>query len=264
MSEAVTGGNARPFSARFEGAGYALGFGLGGFFDGILLHQVLQWHHLLSGIAAARQDIRVLILADGLFHLLMYVVTGLGLWLLWRTRRDFAAPGADRRLLANALIGFGAWHVIDGVLSHWVLGVHRIRMDVDNPLFWDVLWLGAFGLVPLAIGWLVRAGGPDHTRRIMSSPLALVLAVAVAAPLAALPAPGDGPVMVLFRPGISPAEAAAAMQAVGGRLVWTDPSQQLWALDLPANGDLNRLYAHGALLVSNAILPAGCLDWIRI
>jgi uncharacterized membrane protein len=25
-----------------------LGFGLGGFFDGIILHQVLQWHHLLS------------------------------------------------------------------------------------------------------------------------------------------------------------------------------------------------------------------------
>jgi uncharacterized membrane protein len=27
-----------------------LGFAFGGFFDGILLHQVLQWHHLLSGI----------------------------------------------------------------------------------------------------------------------------------------------------------------------------------------------------------------------
>jgi uncharacterized membrane protein len=25
-----------------------LGFALGGFFDGILLHQILQWHHLLS------------------------------------------------------------------------------------------------------------------------------------------------------------------------------------------------------------------------
>ena len=25
-----------------------LGFALGGFIDGILLHQVLQWHHLLS------------------------------------------------------------------------------------------------------------------------------------------------------------------------------------------------------------------------
>ena len=29
-------------------AGFALGFALGGFADGILFHQVLQWHHLIS------------------------------------------------------------------------------------------------------------------------------------------------------------------------------------------------------------------------
>lgn len=27
---------------------FLLGVGLGGFVDGILLHQVLQWHHLLT------------------------------------------------------------------------------------------------------------------------------------------------------------------------------------------------------------------------
>ncbi|WP_272547883.1 DUF2243 domain-containing protein [Acidovorax sp. NCPPB 3576] len=26
--------------------GYLLGFSLGVFFDGIVLHQILQWHHL--------------------------------------------------------------------------------------------------------------------------------------------------------------------------------------------------------------------------
>jgi predicted membrane protein DUF2243 len=29
-------------------AGILLGLGLGGFFDGIILHQVLQWHHMLT------------------------------------------------------------------------------------------------------------------------------------------------------------------------------------------------------------------------
>lgn len=28
--------------------GLLLGLGLGGFFDGIILHQVLQWHHMLT------------------------------------------------------------------------------------------------------------------------------------------------------------------------------------------------------------------------
>ena len=29
-------------------AGILFGLGLGGFFDGIVLHQILQWHHLLT------------------------------------------------------------------------------------------------------------------------------------------------------------------------------------------------------------------------
>jgi uncharacterized membrane protein len=29
-------------------AGLLLGVGLGGLFDGVVLHQILQWHHMLS------------------------------------------------------------------------------------------------------------------------------------------------------------------------------------------------------------------------
>lgn len=263
MTDATSTPAQTAFSRDFEWAGIALGFGLGGFFDGILLHQILQWHHLLSGIEEARQDIRVLILADGLFHLLMYVVTGLGLWLLWRARRQFPAHGADRRLFANALLGFGAWHIVDALLSHWILGIHRIRMDVDNPLVWDLLWLGAFGLLPAILGWLMRRNGRTGGAQVMSAPHALVLAVALAAPLAAAPPPDDPTVMVLFRPGTAPAEAFAAIHAVDGRLLWSDPSGQLWAIDMSTGGDASQLYRYGAMLVSNAILPAGCFDWIR-
>lgn len=39
------------FRRRAALAGGLLGFALGGFFDGILLHQVLQWHHLAFGLA---------------------------------------------------------------------------------------------------------------------------------------------------------------------------------------------------------------------
>lgn len=250
-------------SRQLKWAGYALGFALGGFFDGILLHQVLQWHHLLSGLEQARQDIRVLIMADGLFHLLMYLVAGAGLWLLWKARRDFAGEGADRSLFGASLIGFGTWHLVDAVLSHWILGIHRIRMDADNPLFWDVLWLAIFGIVPLIAGWMVGRGQNGRPARVVSSPLALVLAVTVAAPLAAMPAPGDNTVMVLFRPGTSQQQAMAAMQHVEGRLLWSDPSGQLWAMQLPQHGDRSALYGQGAMLVSNSILPAGCLDWFR-
>jgi uncharacterized membrane protein len=36
-------------------AGILLGLGLGGFFDGIILHQVLQWHHMHQCRVSGRQ-----------------------------------------------------------------------------------------------------------------------------------------------------------------------------------------------------------------
>ena len=251
------------FSSSLRWAGYALGFALGGFFDGILLHQVLQWHHLLSGIDEARQDIRFLILTDGLFHVLMYAIAAAGLWLLWRARAAFAVAGADRLLFANALIGFGVWHILDSLLSHWILGIHRIRMDVDNPLFWDLLWFFVFGVLPALIGLALRRnrhGGGGATR----SPMALVLAVCMAGPLAALPAPADDTVMVVFRPGVTPAQALAGLAAVKGRLVWSDASDTVWAVDVSGDGDPSRFYRHGALLVGNSIVPAGCFNWTKV
>ena len=252
-----------PFPRALDWAGYLLGFGLGGFFDGILLHQVLQWHHLLSGLEQARGDVRFLILTDGLFHLLMYVFTAGGLWLLWRARRGFGQEGADRRLFADALLGFGGWHIIDSILSHWILGIHRIRMDAENPLFWDLLWFVAFGIVPMILGWLLRRSGPGGHGRGRKAPAMLAILVITAGPLAALPPPGQTSTLVLFQPGISAAQAMAAIGEVDGRVIWTDSSAQIWAVDLPAGTQASALYRHGALLVSNSLLPAGCLDWIR-
>lgn len=245
--------------------GYTLGFALGGFFDGILLHQVLQWHHLLSGIeASAFRDIRVQILADGIFHALMYVVAAIGLALLWRARHGLALPLAGRKLASAGLIGFGAWHVIDTLLSHWITGIHRIRMDSDMPLFWDLLWLVVFGIVPLVIGWTMRSGGGGG-RRLSSGRVAasvLVLAVLAAAPVSALPPRDVTGAIVLFRPGMSQGDIMAAVQSVGGRMVWADDGG-IWALDFDDPAEARRLYAMGALLVSNSLFPAGCLTWLR-
>jgi uncharacterized membrane protein len=243
-------------------AGLSLGFGLGGFFDGILLHQILQWHHLLSGITDARQNLRVLIMADGLFHALMYIVTATGLWFLWHARRDWAMPGGDRSLAGLALIGFGAWHIVDALLSHWLLGIHRIRMDTDVPLLWDLLWLAVFGILPAVSGWLLQTRRPTR-HRLLTSPIALVLAALIAAPMAAIPSPRQTTAIVLFRPGISPGEAAAAIGTVGASIVWTDPTNQIWAVDFANGGDPNRLYLEGALMVSTSFLAGGCAGWVK-
>ncbi|MBD0303134.1 MAG: DUF2243 domain-containing protein, partial [Tolypothrix sp. T3-bin4] len=67
-------------------AGIVLGIGLGGFFDGIVLHQILQWHHMLSNVRPLTtiSNIDLNMVWDGLFHALDWVMTVIGIVLLWR------------------------------------------------------------------------------------------------------------------------------------------------------------------------------------
>ena len=56
---------------------------------------------------------------DGSFHALMYVIAALSLWGLWHAHRT-AGEGWGRLLFGALMIGFGLWHIIDSILSHWL------------------------------------------------------------------------------------------------------------------------------------------------
>src|SRR5918911_2919593 len=73
-----------------------IGIGLGGFVDGIVLHQILGWHHMLS--ARPGTDMRTNEVADGLFHAGTWLIVLAGiLWLYARLRLP-PVPAAWPRL----------------------------------------------------------------------------------------------------------------------------------------------------------------------
>ncbi|USE80186.1 DUF2243 domain-containing protein [Cupriavidus gilardii] len=261
----------------FAWAGYTLGFAMSGFFDGILLHQILQWHHLLSGIErGALGDLRVQVMADGVFHALMYVIAAIGLWLLYRNREAFSIPHAPRRLLADFWIGFGVWHVVDAVLSHWITGIHRIRMDSPNPLLGDLIWLFLFGLIPLIVGFRMRktstgagphAGAGPRGPGIAANWVAAMLVGGslLGASLNLFPvraAPIDTTTVVM-RPGAPPSQLFTALEGSDARIVWTDAGGGVWVLSGAEAVDRLRLYRHGAMYASGTAAPAGCSAWVR-
>lgn len=234
----------------------ALGFAVGGFFDGILLHQILQWHHLLS-LVPSIVDLRTQVLWDGYFHALMYVVATVALYRLWRLNRQ----GQGRAVLSPLLIGFGAWHLVDAILSHWVLGIHRIKSDSSDPLFWDILWLVAFGLLPMLIGWFLRPSGPSRRREPHMAVLAMLVTLGG---LWALQPPAGQPAFatVVF-PGDAPMDKAlSAIAATDAKLIWSSPDMGVAVLNLDGGRKFD-LYRHGAVFVSGSVVPAGCFGWAR-
>lgn len=134
-------------------AAVVLGLGIGGFLDGIIAHQLLGWHHLLSGWYP-REDVRLMMIGDGLFHLLCLVFVLVGVTLLNRR-----APLPDRVLLGGILVGWGVFNLVEGLIDHQLLGLHHVRHGPDQ-LAYDLGFL-ALGAVLLVAGLLFakRASG---------------------------------------------------------------------------------------------------------
>jgi uncharacterized membrane protein len=150
---------ARPARARpasVAAPGLVLGLGLGGFVDGIVLHEILQWHNMLSSTerwpTTSLENLETNMLADGLFHAATWALVALGLWLLWRAVRR-GASGGGTALVGWMLAGWGVFNLVEGVVDHLLLGIHHVR-EGGSELAWDLGFL-AFGLALVAGGLLL-------------------------------------------------------------------------------------------------------------
>ncbi len=150
--------------------GLLLGVGLGGFVDGILLHQILQWHHMLTAVRSPDTvpGLRINTLWDGLFHVVawLFVLAGIGV-LYSRVTRDRGRAWTSRALWGWVLAGWGVFNLVEGIIDHQILGVHHVR-EGAHRLWWDLGFL-ALGAVLVVAGWAIQrsaapAGRVDATR----------------------------------------------------------------------------------------------------
>jgi uncharacterized membrane protein len=148
--------------------GIVLGIGMGGFVDGILLHQILQWHHMLTstdtdnvGIAYYPRDtvhgLEINTVWDGLFHTFTWVMVLVGLAMLYsRVQHSRGRVWRSRALWGWMLVGWGVFNVVEGLVDHHLLGIHHVRSGPHQTV-WDVAFL-AVGAALVAGGWLLQRG----------------------------------------------------------------------------------------------------------
>jgi uncharacterized membrane protein len=134
-------------------AGMLLGIGMGGFFDGILFHQILQIHNMLSAKRPPTTvvDIEINMFWDGLFHALTYTMTALGIAMLWRAVPTIRPPWPTKTLVGSMLLGFGVFNTVEGTIDHLILHVHHVVERLGLSVF-DWLFLGS-GILLALVGW---------------------------------------------------------------------------------------------------------------
>jgi uncharacterized membrane protein len=152
-------------------AGVLLGIGLGGFLDGIIFHQILQTHSMLSGKLGLDDltAVKTSMFWDGIFHAFTWLTTVAGLALLWRAgmRRD--VPWAGKTLIYAQLLGWGGFNIVEGVLDHHVLHAHHVVERLGVSMY-DYAFLAA-SIVLVVIGLIGLRGRKRGGLTVQTHPL---------------------------------------------------------------------------------------------
>jgi uncharacterized membrane protein len=139
-----------------KAAALLMGLGLGGFVDGIVLHQILQWHHMLTGEQGGEPmstvaGLEANTLADGFFHVATWIMVVVASWLILRAWQEGEIAPPWRAHFGMLLAGWGIFNVVEGLVDHELLGIHHVRDDLGGPIEWDLGFL--------LLGVLLVAGG---------------------------------------------------------------------------------------------------------
>jgi uncharacterized membrane protein len=176
MANAVGRGSRRaPATARgpSKAPAFILGLGLGGLIDGVVLHQILQWHHMLTGDRGGEpmttlSGLETNTLVDGFFHVITWVLIVTATTLTARAwqRGELAPPW--RMHFGMLLLGWGVFNLVEGLIDHQLLGIHHVRDDLGAPVGWDLAFLG-LGVLLSVIGLVMVKATERRMAEISSS-----------------------------------------------------------------------------------------------
>ena len=144
-------------------SGVLMGAGLGGFVDGIVFHQILQLHNMLSARLPPNTlvDAKINMFWDGLFHAAVWTMTAIGLAMLFHAGKRADVPWSGKTLLGSLFLGWGLFNVVEGVIDHQLIGLHHVMEYAANTLPADLAFLAFGALLIAGGGGLIRAGAAD-------------------------------------------------------------------------------------------------------
>ncbi|QBI21874.1 DUF2243 domain-containing protein [Egibacter rhizosphaerae] len=140
-----------------------VGAGIGGFIDGIVAHQLFQWHGMLTQLYpnTTMDNMQLNMFADGLFHVAALALVLVGLFMLWARAGRGGWRWTWRSLSGWMLVGWGLFNLIEGSVNHHLLQLHRVNPEAAYPLAWDLGFLVLGALLVVGGTLLARSDSPQ-------------------------------------------------------------------------------------------------------
>jgi uncharacterized membrane protein len=131
---------------------FLLGMGVIGMLDGIIFHQLLQWHS--TNMHTDRQH---QIVSDGFFHLVVTVITFWAGIVLWNSDPMTDLSTRKRMFASGLLMGAGTFNFLEGIINHHLLQLHHVRPG-PNEFMYDLAF-DASGIIMIILGFALLPNG---------------------------------------------------------------------------------------------------------
>lgn len=151
-------------------AAVLLGVGLGGFVDGIVLHQIMQWHNMVSNWypPTTMETMMFNMTWDGIFHAAVWLVTLIGVFMLRNAAYRRQPIPSLTKFIGAMVFGWGLFNLVEGIIDHQLLAVHYVR-QVPNYTVYNLTFLAIAGVGFIVIGWLLMRAGRESVLQVSES-----------------------------------------------------------------------------------------------
>ena len=92
---------------------------------------------------------------DGWFHLAVWILTVIGVVLLFKAARQIE-NWSGKALVGAMLLGWGLFNFVEGIIDHQLLGIHHVVPGSPHQFAFDMLFLGS-GVTLTFIGWTLAS-----------------------------------------------------------------------------------------------------------
>ena len=127
-----------------------------GAMDGIIFHQLLQWHSVVMETNRSGQ-----IISDGIFHFSVTIALVTGGFILWLAGNPSDQNQGIKQVFSLFLIGTGLFNLIEGVINHHILQIHRVKPGDPNALSYDIAFL-LIGVILFLIGVFMKKSADQY------------------------------------------------------------------------------------------------------
>lgn len=130
-----------------------LGIGIGGFVDGILFHQILQLHGMVSNKLAIDTVVgkAVNMFWDGIFHAVTLTAVIIGIISLIRLLKKKNINPSPKLAGGGFFAGWGIFNLVEGIIHHHIIKLHNVNEFALDPDIWNYSFL-ASGIILILIG----------------------------------------------------------------------------------------------------------------